>query len=667
MSQQSDEAPLTGSTTPRPPSDAIAAARFQALDTYLDCYATDLPYTLRPVAALREVVAVCDSIAGGRSAPHAGDRRSLQADVQAALTWIGGELADELQPGLSDFLGGELRSLTELLADTGGSARLGAAAAALMDRLLRPAALEAAWRDLLTAVDHGTEVDRTGHLALVLRELDEGLGHEWLLRKSRFRDLALENQPTGTGDFFGGASAKPAKVAWFVFADADLVDDYLRIGQIQFFSHRVWPDAIATEAYFEKVDEGEVAGELDANAVRLFRIEDSSETYVYARVELSGPRAEPSRTPEAHGRSSEDWARELVSAVVDAGTFPTGGSAWRLLAGAAVYHGRITDASGTSGNWSGSYPFIDPTAHERVRRRFVYPPRGTPEEALAALDPRFAELAAEEDPGAIHAVEEVRWYEAARRQPDPAQRLVLHVRAFERALPISPTFRWTEAVSHYLGEFWAIDEFANEVFGLAYSDHQALTYQEGSPIESLEKWLTVGQGSFSVALGTFMREAAQIHPKLLRQDRVARRRTKEVARWQDDQGEALRRIQKWEQRFTYLLARAVRQRNATVHGVRTVPEVVASVDPFIARVASFVVTHTIASASTGSSFVELLSRERAQSRRVLWRLGQGDAASDEILFGAESGWRCRTSGSLRGTSPYVQVGMTFTGHRVRPR
>lgn len=637
VSQQSSQSPenAPGLATPLSPSPA-ALAQAEALEAYLASSAADLPHTLRPIAALREVVAICESIAGGRSAPRTADRHSLRADVQMALTAIGEELARELQPARNDFLGGELKALPDLLSETGGSARLGAAAVALIERLRSHAALGAAWRDLLDATGGGAvSIDDTRHLALVLREIDESLGYEWRWRRSAFRKLALEDQSAGARGPLVNTAPSTARTAWFVFADADLAADYLRIGQIQFFSHRLWPEAIADEDFSQGVEGAEAAIELDAEAVEQeFEVQDGSDARVYARVELSGPRAEPSRTPAAHGRPPAEWARELVSAVVDAGTFRTGGSAWRLLDGVSLYHGQISDGSGTFGSWSGSHPFVDPSKSERLRN-FTNPLREGTGEALEALEPNFAELVAEDDAGASRAVEEVRWYEAARSQPDPAQRLVLHVRAFERALPVSARFHWNEAVRHYLRDFWAMDQFGNELFRLAYTTHSALRHQPGDPLQSLGDWLTDETGGrFSVALGAFMREAGAIYPKLPPSMRLERRRTKEVATWQRDQAEAMARIHLWGQRFSRLLARALRQRNATVHGVTTVPEVVASVDPFIARVASFVVAQTVVSAAEGSPLVEALERGRVDSRRTLWRLEQDDEASDKALFGA---------------------------------
>ena len=58
-----------------------------------------------------------------------------------------------------------------------------------------------------------------------------------------------------------------------------------------------------------------------------------------------------------------------MSGIVEAATFRLGGSAWKLLAGVAVYSGTVSDESGTFGNWSGSWPFADPDVYDRSSRR----------------------------------------------------------------------------------------------------------------------------------------------------------------------------------------------------------------------------------------------------------------------------------------------------------
>jgi hypothetical protein len=222
--------------------------------------------------------------------------------------------------------------------------------------------------------------------------------------------------------------ARSAQVAWFIFANADIPDGYLRVGQVQFFSHRLWPEAVTDRDFVSRLVNGEFPAELDEDALTWLTPRDGADAHVYARVELSGPRAEDGRNPYFQGEPPEQWARDLVSGIVAAGTFRVGGSAWKLLSGAALYHGEIRDRSGSHANWSGSQSFDDPERLETVRSARHPLHEGTGE-VLEELEPRVAERLAHRDPAAQEALAEVRWYESVRAQPDPAQRVVLHIRA----------------------------------------------------------------------------------------------------------------------------------------------------------------------------------------------------------------------------------------------
>jgi hypothetical protein len=146
--EQTDEA--AGGGTPRadravapgartPPLDPQVAAQAALLDEYLDTNPDAVVHALRPLAALGEVTAVCESLRAGREAPQPRDRRSLQADVELSLTSLGDELKRELQPAWHDFFHHELAALPELLGEQGGVVRLLAATKTLIARLRRPA------------------------------------------------------------------------------------------------------------------------------------------------------------------------------------------------------------------------------------------------------------------------------------------------------------------------------------------------------------------------------------------------------------------------------------------------------------------------------------------------------------------------------------------------
>jgi len=606
------------------------------ISEFLQSEPRNTPHPLRPISALREVVAICHSVEGGRDAPQPRDRRSLIADIQDSLTSLGPELRRNLQPALHDYLHGELAQIDVLFNEPPGVARLRSATVAFLEQLRSPRAASAAWRDIVSAVRTGKPEEECRLRALQLREIDEALGHEWLWRGRRLRELVREG---GLEDAEAEIFLPPresANVAWFIFADADLPDTYLRVGQVQFFSHRLWPEAVTSQEFFATRPGSEFPAELDEHALRLLEPSESAEAYVYARVELKGPRAAGERNPWAHARPPKDWARELVSGIVDAGTFRVGGTTWKLLSDVAVYHGTISDDSGEYGNWSFGVGYDDLDLRE-FDRRGRSPIREGTGEALSELDPRFAELLSEGDSPAHDALATVRWYEAARSQQDRAQRVVLYVRVFERVLPTSDTLRWSDACKRFLRAFWSLEEFDNAAFRAAHAaDFDLRRHLTRNELDGLEQWLVSGGERFTINLAAFMRMADSVVALLPSTSRLTRRAVRQVARWAADPVSAREHLAQVEQRFDALLARALRQRNSVVHGLETVPEVVSSVEPFVARLGGFVVAQAVHGAAIGEDPVEALERGRVRSRRILWRLDQGEQPVERVLYGAET-------------------------------
>ncbi len=630
-----DESAATGNLykAPQPPADPTVRGHAELLEEYLRTTPDSVVHVLRPLAALDEVIAVCESIRGGRQAPQPHDRRSLRADVQGAMTGLGPELRRALEPTRHDFFHGELADLPELLDDAGGVIRLLNATKVLRERVMRPASSQAAWRDLLASVRSGVDEEVARLHALQLREIEEAFGHEWRWHEMRLRELVRAGEFDDVEEVLSFPPSRSAQVAWFIFANADIPGGYLRVGQVQFFSHRLWPEAVTSREYMSQIPDAEFPAELDEHALEQIKPHGDAEHHVYARVELTGPRAQGTRNPWAHGRPSQEWARELVSAIVEAATFRLGGSAWKLLSGVAVYGGTVSDESGTFGDWGGSWGFVDPAFYENQ-------PRGLPlhegtGEALDSLKPRFAELVAEGDPTALDAVGEVRWYETTRKQADPAQRIALHVRAFERALPMTGNERWNDAVKHYFSEFWTLDQFDIDLFELAHAAELAVRRHRFAELDHLEQWLIRDGLSFTISLGAFLRTAAKIEPLIPQTYRLERRRLRQAVKYAADPTATRDRLREFEQRFVILLDRALRQRNAVVHGVKTVPDVVGSVDRFVARIAGYVVAQSVEGAGTGEDLVEAIERGRARSRRTVWRLDKGETPVDRVLYGVD--------------------------------
>lgn len=627
-----DATPPPDDERPEPPADLTVRAHAQLLEAYLATAPDAVVDILRPLAALDEVIAVCESVGGRRQPPQPHDRSTLRTDVQRALTAIGSELRRELEPTFSSYYHAEMMGIPDLLTSASGGVRLLSATRVLRERIRRPASAQAAWRDLLASVRGGSDVEDTIRLrALQLREVEESLGHEWRWLEMRLLELVRAGEFDDAEEVLSLPPPRSAQVAWFIFANGDIPDGYQRVGQVQFFSHRLWPEAVTSRDFIDRIPEAEFPAELDDWALEQIKPHEEEGHYVYARVELVGPRADGMRNPWAHGRPTHEWARELVSAIVEAATFRLGGSAWKLLSGAAIYGGTIPDESGTFGNWGGSWPFADPDEYDRPVARPLAEGTG---EALESLEPRFAELLAEGDATARDAVGEVRWFEATRKQTDPAQRLALHVRAFERALPTPGNERWNDAVKRYFREYWALDRFEREIFELAHQSEWVVRTYRIDELEHLEQWV-VHDDELTVFYAAFLRMAARILPLIPQHYRLERRRLRCAINWASDPAAARRQVHEHEQRFDILLDRALRQRNAVVHGVKTVPDVVASVDAFIARVAGYIVAQSVHGAGSSDDLVEAIERGRDHARRTVWRLEQGETPVERVLFGGE--------------------------------
>jgi len=614
---------------PAPDVDELTALRAQLICECLASNPASVADPITPVAALREVCAVCESIEAGRQAPGAGDRSSLKADVRQSLASLGAELKAQLQPALKDYLGSELSELPRLLDDAPGVVRLQTTTRSLLDRLRRPACAQAAWRDLVRGASNGIDPQRCRMFALQLREIDEGLGHEWRGREQRLRELARMGHFDECEELLAYPPRRSAKVAWFIFSNADIGSEYLRVGQVQFFSHRLWPECVLKREFMERYGEdNEFPAELDEFALKYISPGDQGESHVYARVELTGSRAEGAHNPVAHSRQPQAWARELVSGIVDAGTFMIGGTSWRLLDGVMVYHG--PDPESPTHGWDGTLEFHDPDRFSW--KPLPHPLRERTGKALEELPSRFAELLAEGNTGARDALAEVHWFEAARGQNNSAQRLVLFVRGFELTLPTRRTFRWADAARHYMRDGWALNSLATDVFELAWRAEHDLKKRPGNPPTGLEQWVVHDGDEFTVTYAPFLRMIDQIAERLSKHSQI-QREVRALAGWINDPAKTASRLDSRANLFDRLLARSVRQRNAVVHGIKTIQEVVATVEPFISRLAASLAAQAVLSAAEGEKTLTSLENQRANSRRRLWLLRHGKGPVDRVLFG----------------------------------
>lgn len=585
-------------------------------------------HVLRPLAALGELEALCRSLEYGRPAPGPDDRRSLAADLQLAFTALGTHLRAMLQPAHGEIVNQIAPGLPTLLDDPGGRLHLSGVARELRRRLLSDDAVLALWRDVRAAVRAGRSEDEIALAGSRLVEIVEARGYEWrwvrhqlsqYLRRGFFDEVEDELlRPVG----------RSADVAWFVFGYADLPSGYLRVGQVQFFSSRLWPEAVRSRKFIRRIPGADFPEELTDHAIEHeLKIDPdvAPPKLVYARVELHGDRAAGMRNPWAHNQPPFEWARDHAEALVQASTFGHGGSTWRLLQGGALHHDH--------GGWSGSYPIHDPERFSPERNVRDNLRDGTGE-ALEETPASFADRLAEGQVDARAATREVRWHVAVERQDDPAQRVALFVRGFELALPIIGDERWHGAVKRYFRDFWAFRGLADEVMKLAHDAETAFNWTGTSHLlDDVPRFIEHDGQRFTVHLRPFVDAAPSLLERFPSTHHDVRRRLRSLVRWSSDARCALRELDLRRQQFDTLLKRAARQRNAVVHGVETVPAVVATAEPFVRRLAATVVATAVEQASVGEHMHDVLERGRIVEARRMWRLEHESDPVSVILFG----------------------------------
>jgi hypothetical protein len=607
---------------------------------------------LTPLAALDEIVATASSFIEGRGDVPTSDRASLGQDVSASLRALGRSTARAVFAVLRSFQTDDLRALPRLLTDVEGARRLMGAARLLEDELRLPEASRGAWDDCVAAFRDGVDTATCELRIAQLRELCARRGHDWAALERRVRGvladrpfavleagagedevaatdsrdaagLSLERRLELCARVIAAAPQERETVVWLVYANADLPEGFLRCGPMQVFSHRLPLDAIRDGCPALNTPDFERPTELADPFVEGHLSEPVDEPYVRVRIKLpSGGIADIA----AH-------ARDLVSGLVDAAK-PD--SQWVLADGAAMF---------SDGGWWGSLGFRHPGRTQAVPDHFSTVHEGTGE-ALAGLDERLVRRLVEGDEAAATAIAERRWEKAVSATADPAQRIALATRTLERALPVArgadETLR--DACERYLLDAWTFRALNDEFFDAAYHGIWSLPRPFGRG-PSLQGELreailpSTGPVSFEFKVRRFIERVGDLVaalPEATMQHRMASEVSASVASPRD----ALRRLGELDSSFRRLLARAIRQRNAVVHGAATVPAVVRRCEPFVSQLSRYVVGQRIAAVGDNEELLDRLEHARAAWLRQREALERG-VAPEDVLF----------AGSLRERTP----------------
>jgi hypothetical protein len=123
---------------------------------------------------------------------------------------------------------------------------------------------------------------------------------------------------------------------------------------------------------------------------------------------------------------------------------------------------------------------------------------------------------------------------------------------------------------------------------------------------------STGDLSFKFKPGTFMERIAEVLGGL-DESTMQHRMVAEAAAWVSSGSATAAHIEELDARFTRLLTRTIRQRNAVVHGAQTVPQVIASCEPFIRELCGQVVAQALDAAANGEDPLD-----RLESARTAW-------------------------------------------------
>lgn len=587
---------------------------------------------LTVAAVLSELQATLVEVISGRMALFDADRRSLVADLDIALTRVGDRLSNSTLPTLRSLRIIEVSKLAQTLLDPEEAQRLADVVRQVQTALRTDACVEAAWWDLVDSIRDGSSTVATCALRNAqLRELIK-------LRGNEFWSLAISmNEPIRVGDLNRAcavALAPPAdevEVVWLAFANAYLGKGFRRVGQVQFFSGDIGLEHIRDGCPALNAPGYESPPELSNEVLKYFpkiKVEPPSR-YVWARIELSGPRAH--RPAGGITVTPTQWARRLVTRLVDSATFSSGGSEWVLLDGSHPFF-RNGDSVGAGSLY---FELPRPPIGDRFFGNPVVEPTG---ELLGELPDEVADAFAREEPTAVFASEGVRWHKMVGEGDAASARLALSVPHFEQLWKTGPNERfatWEAAVRHYLRDAWARSEVYRAVDDGGNVLRRAAHQNEASDrLQKVAAAAVTFEGSNRILThrDVILRDAPAVAGDTLA-GTYERRALRQLARHTRDGNSVRAYWQEHASRFDQLLHRAVRQRNRTIHGATVHDDIAGTVEPFIRTLSAWMVTESIEALRTGTDVNDLFEelRNGAQARYDFLE----DAGAERLLGAVE--------------------------------
>jgi hypothetical protein len=587
--------------------------------------------TLGPLSALQELVALRDS-----AVPEsATDRASLQGDLAASLDGLGENLAKEIGAAVDDFKRNTLPQTPELLRTREGLQVAAASAQILIERLEADAAVKAAWGDTVNSFRANDGYDVCLRHLDIVREMVGARGHAWVTEVERIaqviNDDALHIARAGTteviypGQDRGSAGLSETErlsiieddlarqagdeevSVWLLISNAAIVDGFLTSGPIRFFDARFIRNRLLNRPIDPRPFEPTISTLRNSEyfAAHLLGDVDEEEQAVLVQVPARGNRA-----------NAVAWAREIVSGILDVAALGVSRPGWNLEDGYFVVD--------QAGGWSSRrFRLKNPLDWFRYQ----------PDRDLAEVDNDLISAWVEGDSAAADAVELARWDKALDIASNEAFRVALGVRNLERVLPAAriprgkePNSHWREVASYYLKEVWCWRTLRLDLNNAIF---YATTPSEESDFEAGDDSTSRFYSGFreiadpnGLSVAELITGASAI-AGLFDPGSSRGRLVSTISRRTRDPEAVLAWLNELGREFDVLLARAARQRNATVHGSATVATVVNTVLPFVSDLGRQVVETSLAAAASRRPRILAFEAARLEAIEHTAQLAQG--------------------------------------------
>jgi hypothetical protein len=566
----------------------------------------------------------------GHEPPHRADRKSLRDDIMLACESLGRATTALHATTLTSFRRHAGR-LDETLENIQGALALAPLATVLLDELASAESRAAAFDDCVTAFRDLASADECELRLQQLRSFVARAGHAWADRANVVRDALADRvsaqiaagaerpddpsawiRPVGMAlaerlelatKLLASEPSRGDAVVWLAYRDAAVDPVYLEKGPLEFYDARIWNAAVDGQWPGNPTwTQPPELADPDADQF-LRRLPDSN--FVMVRVSLT----------DIPATEAADRAQDLADAALALTGWHTD---WRPLRGAAIY----------TTHWFGSAGFIDPGSLSPMSNPLLDPIFSQ----LAGVDESLLVRLAKQEPPVKELVDDVRWRRDARAAASHDHRVALAVTLIERILPqASPQgASWSEVTDYYLKTLLALDDVTQRVCdaGETSVDSRISAARPDAFQYASEIVEHHGRNAFTVHPDGILARIADLVAFVEPETLEARMLAEVKARMADGRA-ALSWLSECERRFERLLARARRQRNAIAHGTRTVPDVVASIEPFLDKVVGRLVGALKVSVAQNVQLPTQLAGYRAtwEKRKAALQAG-GDPATE---------------------------------------